>query len=130
MMADYNCDRLRTLIPRSTAVHLHSTMALPTITSPNSTLILLSNSITALTLTPQPPFNMCITALPNNIMIFAHSTTALPPISIMIHTFVLSVITIRFHTTRPHIRWLNSPSFIKTSSDPLRSEVRCSLRFM
>ena len=126
MMADYSCDRLRAVIPSSTVLHLHSTMALPTITTPNSTLALPSISvITALTITPLP-FNSRTTAL-NNTMINVHSTTALLHISIMTHTFALSVI-IRFHITRHLIRRLNSPSIIKTSSDPHRSEVQCSLQ--
>jgi len=65
--------------------------------------------------------------LTSNTMTDAHSTTALLHISITTHTFILSVI-IRFHATRPHIRRANSPSFIKTPSDPHRSEVRYILQ--
>ena len=136
MMADYSCDRLRAIILSSTAVHPHSTMALPTITTPNSTLVLPTIIvITALpiTLLPSNPlFNSRITALLNNTVVNAHSTTALLPISIMktivilTHMFIPSVLIIRFHSTRPHIRRPNNPSIIRTSADPHRFKVRFS----
>lgn len=138
MMADYSCDRLRTVILNSTAVLPRSTMVLPTITIPNSTLVLLTLTvITDLLITPLPSnplFNSRITALLNNIVVNAHSTTALLPISIMktivmlTHMFILSVLIIRFHSTRPHIQRSNNSNIIRTSADPHRCKVRCSLQ--
>jgi hypothetical protein len=126
MMADYSCDRLQTVNPSSKTDHPDSTMALLTSMTLISTLTLPSSSLnTTITITLLPSIHSCITALLNNAMINAQSTTALFLISIMTHTFILSVI-IRFHITRLHIRLSNSTSFIKTSTDTHRSEVRCS----